>query len=106
MADRLSDEEQLQVIKNWWKENGRFLIICIAVSVSAYFGWQWWTKTQQVHAEDASALYSELISSVATTGIEPLSNEKLTTANFLVEQLKKDFSDTAYAVNASLLAAK
>lgn len=106
MADRLSDEEQFQVIKNWWKANGRFLIICIAVSVSAYFGWQWWTKTQQVHAEQASALYSELVSSVATTGIEPLSNEKLTTANFLVEQLKKDFGDTAYSVNASLLAAK
>lgn len=106
MADHLSDQEQLQVIKNWWKENGRYLIICIAVSVSAYLGWQWWTKSQQQYAEQASAIYSELIDSVATSGAEPLTNEKLTTANFLVEQLKNDFSDTAYAVNAALLKAK
>lgn len=102
MADHLSDQEQLQVIKNWWKENGRYLIICITVSVSAYLGWQWWTKSQQQYAEQASAIYSELVASIA----EPLSNDKLTTANFLVEQLKNDFSDTAYAVNAALLQAK
>jgi predicted negative regulator of RcsB-dependent stress response len=106
VADHLSNAEQFQIIKNWWKENGRYLIICIAVPVCAYLGWQWWTKTQQQYAEQASAIYSELTNSVATLGIEPLSDEKLTTANFLVEQLKTDFGDTAYAVNASLLQAR
>ncbi len=106
MADHLSDQEQLQVIKNWWTQNGRYLLICIAVSVSAYLSWQWWTASQQQHAEQASAIYSELVASVATSGVEPLSSDKLTTADFLVEQLKNDFSDTAYAVNAALLQAK
>jgi predicted negative regulator of RcsB-dependent stress response len=106
VADHLSDQEQVQVIKNWWNANGRYLIICIAISVSAYLGWQWWTKSQQQYAEEASAIYSELLDSVATSGVEPLSSEKLTTANFLVQQLKNDFSDTAYAVNAALLQAK
>jgi predicted negative regulator of RcsB-dependent stress response len=106
VADHLSNEEQFQIIKNWWKENGRYLIICIAVPVFAYLGWQWWTKTQQQYAEQASAIYSELTDSVAAAGLEPLSDEALTTASFLVEQLKNDFGDTAYAVNASLLQAK
>lgn len=106
MADHLSDQEQLQVIKNWWTQNGRYLIICIAVSASAYLGWQWWTTSQQQHAEQASAIYSELVASVATSSVEPLSSDELTTAIFLVEQLKNDFSDTAYAVNAALLQAK
>jgi predicted negative regulator of RcsB-dependent stress response len=106
VADHLSNEEQFQIIINWWKANGRYLIICIAVPVCAYLGWQWWTKTQLQYAEQASALYSELVDSVSATGVEPLSDEKLTTASFLVEQLKNDFSDTAYAVNASLLQAK
>lgn len=106
MADHLSDEEQLQAIKQWWKENGRFLIICVAVSVSAYFGWQWWTMTQQDQAEQASTLYSELVSSIAVTGTGTLSDEKATTATFLIEQLKSDFSDSIYAVNAALVSAK
>ncbi|MFT7492012.1 MAG: putative negative regulator of RcsB-dependent stress response [Pseudohongiellaceae bacterium] len=106
MADHLSDQEQLQVIKNWWTQNGRYLLICIAVSVSAYLSWQWWTASQQQHAEQASAIYSELVASVVTSSVEPLSSDELTTATFLVEQLKNDFSDTAYAVNAALLQAK
>ena len=106
MANHLSDQEQLQVIKNWWQENGRYLVIGITVAASAYLGWQWWTKSQQQYAEQASAIYSELLASVATSGVEPLSNDRLTTADFLVEQLKSDFSDTAYAVNAALLQAK
>ncbi len=106
MADHLSDQEQLQLIKNWWTENGRFLIICIGVAAGAYFGWNWWTTSQREHAEQASALYSELVSSVETVGIEPLGDDERTTAGFLVEQLKNNYSNTVYAVNASLISAK
>ncbi len=106
MADHLSDQEQLQLIKDWWKENGRFLIICIGVAASAYFGWNWWTTSQRQHAEQASELYSELVSSIETTGIATLSDDALTTASFLVEQLKNDYGDTVYAVNAALISAK
>jgi len=106
VADHLSDQEQLQLIKDWWKENGRFLIICIGVAASAYFGWNWWTASQREHAEQASALYSELISSVETKGIESLSDDAYTTAGFLVKQLKDDYSNTVYAASATLISAK
>ena len=60
MAEHLSDEEQLQILKNWWKETGTTLVVAVLVGLIAYFGFQWWKNSQQQKAEQASALYSEL----------------------------------------------
>ncbi len=106
MADNLTDEEQLQILKNWWKENGRFLMMTVAVVLIGYFGWQWWNKSQQEYAEKASSLYIELVDAVTIGEGQELSDEKLKTAQFLIDQLQSDYSKTLYAANASLLAAK
>ncbi len=106
MADHLSDEEQLQLLKNWWKDNGASLVIAILVGLIAYFGFQWWQNHQQQQAEQAAAVYEQLLESLETTNNEALSDEKKATANYLTEQLQNDFSGSQYAVNASLFAAK
>ncbi len=106
MADHLSDEEQLQVLKNWWSENGRFLIGAIAIGLTAYFGWQWWTQYQKDYSEGAAAIYTDLSETVATANGEDLTEEQQKTAQFLIEQLQSDYENTLYAANASMLAAK
>ena len=106
MAQDMTDEEQLQVLKNWWKENGRSLMLTIFAALAAYFGWQWWNQYQQNYAEEASRIYQELTDAVAVQEGQTLSDEKRSTAQFLIEQLQNDYGRTLYAVNASLLAAK
>jgi len=106
VADHLSDEEQLQVLKNWWNENGRSLVLVVALGLGAYFGWQWWTQYQQNHAESAGQIYTELSETVAASNGEELTEEQHKTAQFLIEQLQSDYKDTLYAANASLLAGK
>ncbi|MGH1438742.1 MAG: YfgM family protein [Cellvibrionaceae bacterium] len=106
MADHLSDEEQLQVLKNWWNENGRSLVLAVALGLGAYFGWQWWTQHQQNYAESAAQVYTELSETVAASNGEELTEEQHKTAQFLIEQLQSDYKDTLYAANASLLAGK
>jgi len=106
VADHLSDEEQLQVLKNWWNENGRSLVLAVALGLGAYFGWQWWTQYQQDYAEGAALVYTELSETIAASNGEELTEEQLKTAQFLIEQLQNDYKDTLYAANASLLAGK
>lgn len=106
MADHLSDEEQLQVLKNWWNENGRFLIAAVAIGLAAYFGWQWWNQYQKDYSEGAAAVYTDLSETVVIANGEALSEEQQKTAQFLIEQLQNDYANTLYAANASMLAAK
>ncbi len=106
MADHLTDEEQLQQLKNWWKENGVSLVMAILVGLTAYFGFQWWQTQQQRQAEQASAMYSELLVAVQPSGNESLSDENISTASYLVDQIQESFPKSQYAANAALLKAK
>jgi predicted negative regulator of RcsB-dependent stress response len=106
VADHLTDDEQLQQLKNWWKDNGTSLIIAVLVGLIAYFGFQGWQNHQQQQAEQASALYSELLETLTVDAQQSLSEEKKTTANYLTEQLQNEYKSSQYAANASFLSAK
>jgi predicted negative regulator of RcsB-dependent stress response len=106
VADHLTDEEQLQQLKNWWKENGNSLIVAVLVGLIAYFGFQWWQNDQRQQAEQASVIYSELLDSIEITDGETLSEEKQATANYLIKQLQDDYSSSLYAINANFVSAK
>ena len=106
MAQPITDEEQLQLLKNWWKDNGRSIVLAVGVALAVYFGWQWWAKYQQDYAEQAAAIYTDLIGAVVVREGETLSDDSYTTAQFLIEQLQTDYNRTIYAFNGSLLAAK
>lgn len=106
MAQHLTDEEQLQVLKNWWKDNGTLLVLVVAVAVSAYVGWGWWKNHQQNYAESASLLFKELAEVIVAPEGEALNEEQRNTAQYLIKQLQDDYGSTLYAVNASLVAAK
>ena len=106
MAENMTDEEQLQILKNWWKENGRSLVLIVSLALIAYFGWGWWNTHQQRQGEAASAIYSELMETAASNLQEALSDEKRSTAEFLIKQLQDEYGTSLYAVSASLLGAK
>jgi predicted negative regulator of RcsB-dependent stress response len=105
VAELRTEEEQIEAIKSWWKENGKSLVIMIAIAVAAVYGFKAWQKQQLEASENASAMYQQLIAVV-----EPIENadkaENLATAKHLSANLKNDFSDTQYAKFAALLMAK
>lgn len=53
----MSDEEQLEKLKEWWQENGRAVIAGIVIAVGGVVGWQQWGAYQDRQAEAASAAY-------------------------------------------------
>lgn len=88
-----TEEEQVQAIKQWWKENSFSIIAGIVIGVVVLVGYKFWTKNLQSNAQQASVIYSQILSS---------SDDKSKNT----EALKSDYSSTPYAALAALLLAK
>ena len=41
MSDYLSEEEQLERLQSWWKENGTMLLVGVAVVIGGFVGSRW-----------------------------------------------------------------
>ena len=61
----LLEEEQVEALKKWWKENGKSVVAGIVMGLGGVFGWQYWTEHQQEVAEQASIEFEQLTESVA-----------------------------------------
>jgi predicted negative regulator of RcsB-dependent stress response len=100
-----SEDEQVEALKKWWRENGKLTLVSIVIAVVGVFGWQGWQKQQQQSLDAASAIYQNLLSVAEASGGE-LTVEQQATAKHLANTLKTDFSGTTYALFAGLYQAK
>ena len=57
MADYLSEEEQLDRLKTWWRQNGTGLLITLALALAAVAGWRWYGGAQTEGRQAASELF-------------------------------------------------
>ena len=99
MSEYETEEQQVEALKKWWKENGTSLIVGLFVGVSALFGWRYYTGQQNVHAVQASDLYMQVMQSAALQRVD----DKTIDIN---NQLINEYSDTPYAALSSLALAK
>ncbi len=99
MSEYETEEQQVEALKRWWKENGTSLIVGLFVGVSALFGWRYYTEQNNAHAVYASDLYMQVMQSAATTTIDDRTID-------IQNQLINEYSDTPYAALASLVLAK
>ncbi|WP_043317343.1 tetratricopeptide repeat protein [Microbulbifer sp. HZ11] len=101
MADHLTEEEQIESIKRWWKENGTGIVTGVVLALASYFGWQWWQGKERSEAEAASNVYQSFVDAVSANEGKP-DNKQLTTAQSLARELKDDYAKRIYAAQASL----
>jgi len=94
MSSYLSEEEQVEAIKKWWKENGTSVIIGVVLGFGVIFGWQGWNTYQVSQGEGASILYTSMENQLARGD----RNAGVETAKRLVGE----FGGTAYATFAAL----
>ena len=57
MNEMLSDDEQVERLKAWWKANGNSIIAGVVIGLGAFFAWQWWGSYQQQLAGEGAAAY-------------------------------------------------
>ena len=97
MAYSIEEEQEINQLKDWWKENGKTIIVAFILGVGGMFGWRYWQAHQAEQIAQASAQYDALIYSAQQ-------NEQAKKAN--IEQFVQANSKTAYAVFALLDEAK
>ena len=93
-----TDEEQIEAVKQWWKENGIPIVVGLVIGLSAIFGWRGWQAYQQQQAEAASDIYQTMINSIRNKDDE--------SARDAARQLQDDYGSTSYAIYAALNLAK
>lgn len=99
MNEYETEEQQVEALKKWWKENGTSLLVGLLVGVSALFGWRYYNDQNHMHAVQASDLYMQVMQSAATQTVD----DKTININ---NNLINNFSDTPYAALSSLVLAK
>lgn len=93
MAYSIEEEQEINQLKDWWKENGKTIIVAFILGVGGMFGWRYWQAHQAEQIAQASAQYDALIYSAQQ-------DEQAKKAN--IEQFVQANSKTAYAVFALL----
>ena len=106
MAEHLSDEEQLENLKKWWREYGVIAITVVTLSVGGYFGSVFYKERQQSQAEEASVLYQQMMEVALVSPGQTLDDTQYKLVEGLASQLKDSFSSSQYARYAALLMAK
>ncbi|XGA79386.1 tetratricopeptide repeat protein [Halomonas sp. CH40] len=103
MAELRTEEEQLEAIKRWWKDNGASLIAGVAIAAAGVFGWNAWQNYQDNRAEAASIRYQELVNLTASNSND---DAMLAQARELVTEINDEYDGTLYAELAQLLDAR
>ncbi|MFQ5659993.1 MAG: YfgM family protein [Gammaproteobacteria bacterium] len=94
-----TDEEQIEVLKRWFEENGISVIAGIVLGLGAIFGWRGWQNHKIEQAGAASLLYQKMI-------IAERDDDNRDKARETAEKIVADYGSTAYAVFAKLTLAK
>ncbi|CAA0078414.1 Uncharacterised protein [Zhongshania aliphaticivorans] len=98
-----TEEEQIEAIKKWWQENGKSTVFGIALALAIVFGWKGWQGHQLDQAQEASAIFDNLL--IADSAVQR-DGTSLNTAQHLADTLKDRFAGLSYGQFAGLYKAK
>lgn len=98
MDEYLSEKEQIQKIRQWWSENGAFVIAGLVLGIGGLTGWNFWQSWQLSQAEEAAAIYQELVATVDGGDRE--------SAMSGLDTLLADYGRTPYADQGRLMIAR
>ena len=90
----MSEQEQLQAIRNWLKKYGPSVIIGIVIAFVASFGWRYWLQHQLQQRSQASMFYEQML-------LNQSSHQNQQATQFGNELMQK-YQQTPYAVLAGL----
>ncbi|GAB7220864.1 YfgM family protein [Vibrio owensii] len=65
-----TEEQQVEAIKDWWKENGKAVIIGAVVGLGGLFGWRYYQDSVIQASEAASQSYTTVMHALQTKGAD------------------------------------
>ncbi len=97
MNDYATEEEQIDAIKQWWSENGKFVIGGVILGVAGLIGWNQYSSSQRQAAEAASEQFSALVDAAG--------GERIADVQRIADALRGEFGQSTYAAQSELILA-
>lgn len=94
----LQEQEQLETLKAWWKENGNLILGVVLVVVVALAGWRGWQYYQHKQSNEAATLFAGFVVQLEGNDIKRV--------NDAAAAVMDKYASTAYASRAALAAAQ
>ncbi len=94
MEFNTADQEEIEVLKKWWKENGSSTVAGVVIGLALLFGWQGWNGYVNNQGMAASQYFEQMQSALINK-----ENEK---AENVGGQLMDQYPGTIYAANGAL----
>ncbi|RJX74310.1 hypothetical protein DZ860_04040 [Vibrio sinensis] len=92
-----TEEQQVEAIKDWWKENGKAVIFGAVIGLGGLFGWRYYQDTVTAGQEAASETYTQTVQVLAQNGVDAQTD---------VQSFIDTNKDTEYSVLAAMQLAK
>jgi predicted negative regulator of RcsB-dependent stress response len=93
-----TEEEQVEKLKAWLKENGLSIVLGIVIGVGGIGGYNYWMHVQETTAAEASGHYTQMLEALDSGADEDLQQQ--------ADILLADYSSTEYALLAHLALAR
>ena len=93
-----TEEEQVEKLKAWLKENGMSIVFGIVIGIGGIGGYNYWQHVQRTTAEEASGHYTRMLEALAANDGETLREH--------ADTLTAEYASTEYALLARLALAK
>lgn len=98
MSIYMTETEQLEVIKSWWKRYNNIITVTLSIVLLMISGYKYWNWHQEKINQQASTTYENLMLA--------FSNQDNKGVRGYANQLIKDYGDTVYSDAARLTLAK
>jgi len=93
-----TEEQQVEQLKEWWKDNGTPLIVGAVLGLSGFFGWKFWNEKQIATQEAASDLYVAVSEQIGKEDTAKLAEN--------ATKVKNNFPESSYAILSAFHLAK
>lgn len=98
MDDLQSEKEQIEEMRAWWSEYGKFIIAGIVIAIAGLVGVSQYNAAQLQTQLEASERFESLVGHIV--------NGDLDGAEFVADDLVANYADTAYAAQSKLALAR
>ncbi|MEW8229193.1 MAG: tetratricopeptide repeat protein [Candidatus Thiodiazotropha endolucinida] len=97
MSEYQTEEEQVEAIKRWWKENGTSVIAGLVIGLGGVFGWQAWGNYKDRIGAEAALAFNQMVAAV-DRGDKPSAVKQA--------ELMRSNYDNSYAIFAAMAEAR
>ena len=98
VEDSLSDRDQEEALRNWWRENWKWILAGVVLGLGLLAGYQYWQTFRGRESDEAHKVYADFQKALAGNDTEQ--------AGRLLTDLADGHAKSAYTQQARLLLAK